>query len=108
MRDDVSAIVTNGCSVLTNDYTIQNYSPDHYTRRTYILHSGRWYLQRTETRNYVFDTTGYNCLTAADVSNLNSYSYLEPIFNFISFSLVAIVIYLFFKLIRGFLYAFSR
>ena len=51
-NDDVSAIPTTGCNVLNTNDTISNYSPDNYTRKTYIYRGGKWYLHRTESQTY--------------------------------------------------------
>lgn len=101
MTDDYSAIPETGCNVLSNPTTIYNYY--NGVRKTYLQVGGKWIYSAQNT--YTGNTSNYVCV---DISNLNSFSYFEPIYQFISFCLVALVIYLFFKLIRGFLYAFSR
>ena len=104
MRDDVSDIPANGCVVLTSERSISHYNGN--TRKDYIFNGGKWYLYRTQTTSYGnYDISSYNCI---DRSVLNTNAVYEPFIQFTSFILVAIVIFLFFKLIRGFLYAFSR
>lgn len=103
-HDDVSAIPKDGCSILVNDYSIQNYSPDRATRRTYIFRSGRWFLERTETQTYGWNVSNYNCLSSDDLSNMSSYTYLEPFFYGMALVLFLVAVFAFFKSIKGFLY----
>lgn len=94
-HDDVSAIPTNGCNILVNDYSIQNYSPDNSTRRTFVFRSGRWYLQRTEVQTYGWNISSYSCLSNNDLSNLNSYSYIEPFFYGMALVLFLVAVFAF-------------
>lgn len=104
MKDDVSDIPANGCVVLTGDRSLSYYNGN--TRIDYIFNGGKWYLYRTQTSNYGnYDISSYTCV---DRAVLNTNAVYEPILLFMSLCMVGLVIYLFFKLIRGFLYAFSR
>lgn len=105
MRDDVSAIDSTWCNVLTSSDTLVSYSPDRHSRSDYSFSGGRWIKYRTSTSTYGYDISGYNCITLSD---LNSFAIYEPVLHFISFCLVGLVLYLFFRLIRGFLYGFSK
>lgn len=93
MSDDVSAIPTTGCNVVTNSTTIYNYSSN--TRKTYVQIGGKWFY--TQSTNYSSMPTGYQCV---DVSSLNSKAEFYPIFVFLAFCL-AIFVWLFvWRLIR--------
>lgn len=100
MHDDVSAIPSTGCSVLSSSDTISNYNNN--TRKDFVYNGGTWYLYRTQTASYgSYDTSSYNCI---NVNNISSNAMFEPFFYFISFSLFAATLILFFKTIKGFLH----
>lgn len=81
MRDDVSAIDSAWCNVLTSPTSLSSYSGN--TRKDFVFNGGKWYLYRTQYSNYNdYDTSNFSCL---DVSNLNSNAVYEPIFHFIGF-----------------------
>lgn len=105
MKDDVSQVASGGCNVLGTSDTLYNYNGSR--RFTYHFNGGKWYLYRTEYNynNQPYDISSYSCI---NLDSLNTYSIYEPILHFISFCLVVLVVYIFFKLIRGFLYGFSK
>lgn len=105
MKDDVSEIISNGsCYVINNSTTLYAYRNN--IRYSYTQIGGRWIESSQQT--YTNLPTNSVCYTYSDIKELNSFAVYEPILLFISFCIVGLVIYLFFKMIRGFLYAFSR
>lgn len=105
MKDDVSEIITNAsCYVINNQSSIYAYRNN--TRSNYTQIGGKWF--KTSEQTYTNLPVNSVCYSYSDIEALNSNASFEPIYLFIGFCLVALVIYLFFKLIRGFLYAFSR
>lgn len=105
MKDDVSEIISNAsCYVINNQNSIYAYRNN--TRSNYTQIGGRWL--KTSEQNYTNIPTNTVCYSYNDIKELNSFAVYEPILNFISFCLVFLVIYLFFRLIRGFLYGFSK
>lgn len=105
MKDDVSQVASGGCNVLNSSDTLYNYNGAR--RYTYKFNGGKWYLYRTEYNfnNQNYDISSYTCI---NLDSLKSYAVYEPILNFMALCLVILVIYLFFKIIRGLLYAFSK
>lgn len=103
MRDDVSAIPTSGCNVLTNTGSISNFNGN--IRRDFVFNGGKWYLYRVQSSNFNYDTTPYSCL---DVSTLSSHAELEPIIMFIPNILVIFVILAVFWVIKGLIYGFAK
>lgn len=105
MKDDVSEIISNAtCYVINNQNSIYAYRNN--TRSNYTQIGGKWH--KTSEQTYTSIPSNSVCYSYSDIQQLSSYSIYEPILLFISFCMVGLVIYLFFKLIRGFLYAFSR
>lgn len=99
--DDVSAIPNTGCNVLTSSTTLSNYNGR--TKLDYIANGGKWYKYRTQTSTYNdYDISSYTCI---DVSKLNSYAYMTSIYYSIGFLLFIVTISMFFKTIKGVLYA---
>ena len=100
MNDDISAIPSTGCSVITGNSTLSNYNGR--TRKDFVFNGGVWYLYRTQTSyNNDYDISGYNCI---DISSLNSYQIYTPIIYAIGFGLFLTTIVLFFKTIKGFMH----
>lgn len=100
MYDDVSAIPTTGCSVLTSDTSLSNYNGN--VRKDFVFNGGKWYLYRTQTSNFNdYDVSSYNCI---DVSSLYSYSVYTPFLYGVGFLLFFFVLMLVFKTIKGFLH----
>lgn len=98
--DDVSAISSSGCNVISSNNSISNYLGN--TRKDYVKNGGTWYLYRTQHSNYGdYDTSSYNCI---DITTLNSFPYMTPIYYMIGFCLCAFTLILFFKTIKGILY----
>lgn len=90
MFDDVSAIPSGGCSVLTSGTTLSWYSGN--TRKDFSVNGGKWVLYRTSTTNYAsYDISGYNCI---DVSTLKSNAQFEPIYYGLAFGLFIFVLVL--------------
>lgn len=105
MTDDISEIISNAsCYVINNQNSIYAYRNN--TRTTYTQIGGKWFKSSEQT--YTNIPTNTVCYSYSDIEELNTNASFEPIFYFLSFCMVFLVIYLFFKLIRGFLYAFSR
>lgn len=100
MKDDVSAIPTTGCTVVTGNTSLSNYIGR--TRKDYIFIGGTWYLYRTSTSNYSdYDISGFNCIQPSD---LNSYAVYTPIIYGVAFFLFICSVWLFFTTIKGFMY----
>lgn len=100
MYDDVSAIPSDGCSVLTSDTSLSNYNGR--IRKDFVFNGGKWYLYRTQTSTYNdYDISSYNCI---DVSSLYSYQIFTPFVYGVAFLLFAVVVVLFFKTIKGFIH----
>lgn len=100
MHDDVSAIPSNGCNVLTSSDSISNYNGN--TRKDFIQNGGKWYLYRTQTTNYgSYDTSNYSCI---DVESINSYAVYQPFLYGLGFALFVFVLFFFIKTIKGLLY----
>ena len=95
-KDDISAIPSTGCSVLTGNSTISNYTNN--TRKDFIQNGGKWYLYRTQTSINNYDVSSYNCL---DLSNLHSNAVFEPLFYLVAFGLFIAAILLFRWSVRG-------
>lgn len=93
MTDDLSAIPTSGCNYISNDTTIYNYSSN--VRRTYRQIGGKWYF--TEQSTYTSIPNTYQCV---DITGLSSNSVYLPIYYFIAFILVLVVLYLWFSIFR--------
>lgn len=93
MSDDVSAIPTTGCNVLSSPTTLYNYSSS--TRRTYIQVGGKWIY--TSQSSYSTVPSGAQCI---DIDVLSSRSEFYPIFIFIAFILAIFVWFVVWKLIR--------
>lgn len=102
MKDDVSAIPTNGCSVLTGEKSLSNYIGN--TRRDYIFNGGRWYAFRTQNSIQNYDVSAYNCV---DIYSLSTNAIYEPFLYLTAFIVFIFSIYMFFKTIKGFLYGFN-
>jgi hypothetical protein len=103
MKDDVSAIPTSGCNVLTNTGSISNYNGN--TRRDYVFNGGKWYLYRSQSYQYSPDISAYSCI---DVSTLSSNAELEPLIMFIPNLLVIFTILAVFWVIKGLIYGFAK
>lgn len=101
MNDDVSEIPSSGCNVLNSSTVIYNYNNN--VRRTFTNVGGRWIYSGQSTNS----TTPLNAV-CIDVLSLNSNAQFEPIYHFISLSLVVLVCLMFFWVMKGLIYAFSR
>lgn len=93
MSDDVSAIPTTGCNVVSNSTTIYNYNSN--TRKTYVQIGGKWFY--TQSSTYSSIPTGYQCI---DISTINSKAEFYPIFIFFAFCLAVFVWIFVWKLIK--------
>lgn len=100
MKDDVSAIPTNGCNVFNSDYRLYNYNGN--SRREYVRVGGKWYYNSIQTAYNPYDISNYSCV---DVRDLNSYAIYEPFLYAISFGLFLCVFLLFFYVLRRAFYA---
>lgn len=99
MHDDVSAIPTTGCSVLSSSDTISNYNGN--TRKDYVQVGGVWHLYRTQTTNYgSYDISSYSCI---NLDTINSYAIFQPFLYGLAFVLFLVVVVAFWKIIRGIL-----
>lgn len=100
MHDDVSAIPTTGCNVLSSAGAISNYNGR--VRKDYVQNGGVWYHYRTQTSTYNdYDISGYNCIS---VESLNSYAIYEPFVYGLAFLLFIVAVVLVVKTVKGFLY----
>lgn len=100
MHDDVSAISSGGCNVLSSSDTISNYNNN--TRKDYVFNGGKWILYRTQYTSYgSYDTSNFNCI---DVTSLNSNAIFEPFIYGLGFLVFLVAIILFYKTIKGFLH----
>lgn len=97
IRDDVSAVSASACNVLTTSDTLASYI-DRNTRIDYTFSGGKWLKYRTQTSTYGYDTTPYNCI---DITELNSYAWIEPIYYMIAFFLFVASVLLFRWSVRG-------
>lgn len=93
MSDDVSAIPTTGCNVVSNSTTIYNYNSN--IRKTYVQIGGKWFY--TQSSTYSSIPTGYQCI---DISTINSKAEFYPIFIFLAFCLAVFVWIFVWKLIK--------
>lgn len=93
MTDDVSAIPTSGCNILSNATTVNNYS--NGVRRTYYQLGGKWVF--ASQQEYYNLPNNYVCV---DVSVFNSNAAFEPIFVGIAFCLVVFVYLLWFNIFK--------
>lgn len=94
--DDVSAIPTTGCSVITGNAALTNYTGN--TRKDFIQNGGKWYLYRTQTSINNYDVSSYNCI---NVSDLHSNAVFEPLLYLVAFVLFISVVLLFRWSVRG-------
>ena len=100
MHDDVSAIPSSGCNVLSDSDYISNYNGN--IRKDFVQVGGVWYLYRTQTTNYgSYDISNYNCI---NITDLNSYAIYTPFIYGLAFLLFLVVVFVFFKTIKGFLH----
>lgn len=99
IRDDVSDISASACNVLSSPTAIVSY-PDSRTRIDYTFVGGKWLRYRTQTSNYGYDISSYNCI---DITELNSYAWIEPIYYMIAFFLFVASVLLFRWSVRGIL-----
>lgn len=105
MVDDFSELINNAsCYVINNSSSIYAYRNN--IRSNYTQIGGKWF--KTSEQTYTNLPTNSVCYSYTDITGIKSFAVYEPILSFISFCLVGLVIYLFFKLIRGFLYGFSK
>lgn len=94
--DDVSSIPNTGCSVITGNNSITNYTGN--TRKDFVQNGGKWYLYRTQTTINSYDVSSYNCIT---VSDLHTNAVYEPFFYLVAFALFITVVLLFRWSVRG-------
>lgn len=94
--DDTSSIPSTGCSVITGNATITNYTGN--TRKDFVQNGGKWYLYRTQTTINNYDVSNYNCIT---VSDLHSNAVFEPLLYLVAFVLFISVVLLFRWSVRG-------
>lgn len=94
--DDVSAIPSTGCSVITANSSITNYNGN--VRKDFVQNGGKWILYRTQTSPNQYDTSSFNCI---DVSVLHSNAVFEPFLYLVGFVLFLTVILMFKWSIRG-------
>lgn len=97
-KDDVTAIPSTGCNVLTGNNSITNYTGN--TRKDFVQNGGKWILYRTQSTINQYDTSSYNCI---DLSILHSNAAFEPFFYLVAFSLFVAVVLLFRWSVRGIL-----
>lgn len=90
--DNVSAIDSSACNVLSGSAVLDSYS--NGIRKRYVENGGKWYL--ASTAQYSYNLATLNCI---DVSELSSYAYLSPVYYAIAAMMVLIVYLLFFKTI---------
>ena len=96
MNDDVSAIPSSGCSVMSSSDYISNYNGN--VKKDFVFNGGKWYLYRTQTASYgSYDISSFNCI---NVSDLNSNAVYLPILHFISFFMVVVLGFVLFSIIR--------
>lgn len=93
MNDDVSAIPSSGCNVLSSNQLIYNYN--NGVRQTFINVGGKW-IKSAET-TYSYSPSGYECI---DVGDLSSSADLYPIYIVIAFILAVFVWWLVWRLIK--------
>lgn len=97
-RDDVAAIPSTGCNVLSGSNTVTNYTGN--VRKDYVQNGGKWILYRTQSSINQYDTSSYNCI---DVSLLHSNAVFEPFLFLVAFGLFIVVVLLFKWSVRGIL-----
>lgn len=93
MSDDTSAIDSNACNVLSRSDTLYSYSQG--VRRTFVENGGKWYYQGSTPYSVVPDSA--SCI---DVSELNTYAFMWPVYYAIAGIMVFISVWMFFGLIR--------
>lgn len=87
-NDDVSAINSNWCNVISGEHSISSYSGN--TRKDYVFNGGKWYLYRTQYSNYGnYDISMYEC---SNLSDLNSNAQYVPFFYGMAFCLFVFVV----------------
>lgn len=88
MTDDFSDVIQNAsCYTINNSTSIYAYRNN--TRYSYSQISGKWYLSSQAT--YTSIPTSSYCYTFNDLSSINSYSYMFPVYAFIAFCLAVFV-----------------
>lgn len=99
MKYEFDNYITNAqCITLSNADVLYAYQDTH-NRRQYVRSGSKWYHNATNYSQYGYDLSNNVCV---DVSNLEyEYSFIEPVYQFISFVIVACAIILAFKLIIG-------
>lgn len=97
MKDDVSAIPTTGCNIISSPDHIRNYTADRYTYSDYYLMGDTWVKADQYTSSRQYDISTYQCINPQDLHS--QYSYMYPIYETINFVLVGALFVFFFWLI---------
>lgn len=95
-----SQILSANCNVYSSRDTISSYSNGNRTRRTYIREGDKWILYQTSTNNNGYSIDGLNCI---DVRTLEYKPEIDVYFQVISFGMIAIALYLIFKILFRFI-----
>lgn len=86
------------CVVLSSSDVLYAYQDTH-NRRQYVRTGANWVHNASNYSNYGYDLSSYVCV---DINNIEyEYKYISPIYNFISFVVVALAFYLAYHLIIG-------
>lgn len=88
MTDDFTGLINNAsCYSVNNSTSIYAYRNN--VRYSYTQIGGRWYETAQQTYTNIPSST--TCYTYSDITALNTFSYMQPIFYFIAFLLGILV-----------------
>lgn len=97
MSDNFSEIDQGAsCYALANATTIYSYK--NGIRTTFVQISGAW--RKTQTSAYYNLPDNYVCYSYADITSIDSYSYMLPFYHLIAFVLAFFVVFLFWFFIK--------
>lgn len=86
------------CVVLNSSDVLYAYQ-DNRNRRQYTRTGSKWVHNSTSYSSYGYDLSSYVCVNLDNIEY--EYSFIEPVFQFISFTIAAAAIVMAFKLIIG-------
>lgn len=102
MADNIAAIPTGGCVVLTGDKSLSWFNSAHTQRKDFIFNGGKWYEYRTQTNNYGYDISQYTCLTELQLSELDTNAQYTGIFFVCGLGFALLLFSLLYKILRLF------
>lgn len=85
-----------GCNYINSSNVVYNINGN--TRETYVIYEGSLILQRTDSSNYGYNTTGYNCLNTGDLIYKPETAVTYPL---LSMVIIGVALLLMYKIFRG-------